>query len=185
MSLPGETVDDNQLLIRYLLGSLAQDQTERLDELSVVDDDFAWRLRAVENDMVDAYVRGDLSGETLDRLRSSYLSTPRRHEKVEFARVLATFTGKQAPPQTRGWFSIPLVMPRWVFTCLAAAAALVAGFLIYNQRQLQMQVSQLQASHRDFEQRERELRSELERVSPTETHPIEQPAGTIATLAVL
>ena len=60
-------------------------QSERLDELSVVDDDFAWRLSAVENDMVDAYVRGDLSGETLDRFRSFYLSTPKRRGRVEFA----------------------------------------------------------------------------------------------------
>jgi hypothetical protein len=150
-----------------------------------VDDDFAWRLRSVENDMVDAYVRGDLSGETLDRFRSFYLSTPGRHERVEFARVLAAFTGKQAPPRTRSWFSIPVVTPRWAFTCVAAAAAIVAGFLIYNQRQLQMQVSQLQASHSDFEQRERELRSQLDRVSPPGTRPAEQPAGTIATLAVL
>src|SRR5579859_5404845 len=115
MSLSGETIGDDQLLIRYLLGSLEEDKAERLDELSVTDDDFAWRLRAVENDMVDAYVRGDLSGETLDRFRSFYLSTPRRRERLEFARALLAFTGKQAPPRTQGWFSIPPASPRWVF----------------------------------------------------------------------
>jgi hypothetical protein len=186
VSLSGETIDDDQLLIRYLLGSLDEDETERLDELSIADDDFAWRLRAAENDIVDAYVRGDLSGETLDRFRSSYLSSPARREKVEFARALLTFTGRQSAPRTRGWFSIPLVIPRWAFGCGAAAAAIAAGFLIYNQRQLQIQVSQLQASHSELQQRERELRNELSEVSsPGTRRATEQPAGAIATLAVL
>jgi hypothetical protein len=161
MSLSGETIIDDQLLIRYLLGSLEEEKAERLDELSVTDDDFAWRLRAVENDMVDAYVRGNLSGETLDRFQSFYLSTSGRRERVEFARALVTFTGKQAPLPTRSW--------RWAFACGAAAAAIVAGFLIYNQRQLQIQLSQLQVSHSDLQQRERELRSQLDRVSSPPT----------------
>jgi hypothetical protein len=184
--LSGETIDDDQLLIRYLLGSLEEDETERLDELSIADDDFAWRLRAAENDMVDAYVRGELSGETLDRFRSSYLSSPTRREKVGFARALLTFTGQQAAPRTRGWFSIPLVIPRWAFAVAAATAAIAAGFLIYDQRQLQIQVNQLQASHSELQQRERELRQELGQVSSTGARrATEQSAETIATLAVL
>jgi hypothetical protein len=185
MFLPGETIGDNQLLIRYLLGSLEEDQTERLDELSVSDDDFAWRLRAAENDMVDAYVRGDLSGETLDRFRSYYLSTPGRRERVEFAMALLTVTGRQAPARTRGWFSIPPASPRWAFACGAAAAAIVAVFLIYNQRQLQIEVSQLRVSHGELQQRERELRRELDRGSGAGARTTEQPAGAITTLAVL
>ena len=112
MSLSGDKIGDDQLLIRYLLGSLEEDKAERLDELSVADDDFAWRLKAVENDMVDSYVRGDLSGETLARFESFYVSTPRRRERVEFARALLAFTAKHAPPRTRGWFTAPLVIPR-------------------------------------------------------------------------
>jgi hypothetical protein len=58
------------LLVRYLVGALPDHETERLDELSVADDEFAIRLRAAEHDLVDAYVRGELSGETLDHFRS-------------------------------------------------------------------------------------------------------------------
>jgi hypothetical protein len=190
MALPAEKTDDTQLLIRYLLGSLEEGQAERLDELSVVDDDFAWRLKAVENDMVDAYVRADLSGETLDRFRSFYLSTHKRRGRVEFARVLLAFTDKQAPPrgvteERRGWFSIPLVMPRWAFACFAAAAVMVAGFLIYNQQQLQMQMSRLQTSQSELQAWERQLRSDLARESPAGTRTTEPPAATLTTLAVL
>jgi hypothetical protein len=48
----------------------------------------ASRLCAVENDLVDAYVRGTLAGGMLERFESFYLASPRRHEKVMIARDL-------------------------------------------------------------------------------------------------
>ena len=78
---------NDQLITQYLLGSLSVPETERLDELSLTDDEFATRLQSVENDLVDAYVLGELSGETLQQFNSFYLSSPRRREKVKFAQV--------------------------------------------------------------------------------------------------
>src|ERR1700677_2846905 len=79
---------DDQTLRGYLFGLLPRDQTERLDELSVADDEFAARLDTVESDLVDAYVRGELSGDTLARFQTVYLSSPRRRQKVAFAESL-------------------------------------------------------------------------------------------------
>src|SRR5215813_5519412 len=76
---------DDELLTRYLLGELSAEQAEKLDELSVSDDAFVWRLSGVENDLVDSFVRGELHGETLKRFRSFYLSSVLRRQKVEFA----------------------------------------------------------------------------------------------------
>src|SRR5947199_7443535 len=101
MSFSGETIGDDQLLTRYLLGALPEEETARLDELSIADDDFCWRLRAAENDLVDAFVAGALSGDTLDRFRSFYLASPRRRERVEFARALLAFTGNAAAARPR------------------------------------------------------------------------------------
>ncbi|HET9365082.1 MAG TPA: hypothetical protein VFP71_08765, partial [Candidatus Angelobacter sp.] len=61
---------NDELLIRYLLGDLPAEQAEQLDELSVTDNEFAWRLNGVENDLVDGFVRGELEGETLQKFRS-------------------------------------------------------------------------------------------------------------------
>jgi hypothetical protein len=85
MSLSGESGHDDRQLVRYLLHLLPDEEAERLDEMSLADDDVAWRLRVVENDLVDAYVRGSLSGETLARFEASYLSSERRRGKVRFA----------------------------------------------------------------------------------------------------
>lgn len=87
---------DDRVLTQYLLGGLPDEDAERVDELSVTDDDVAWQLRAVENDLVDAYVRGELSGDTLAKFCSSYLANPERRRRVEIANALRT-TGTAAP----------------------------------------------------------------------------------------
>lgn len=79
-----ERLDDSQLT-RYLLGMLPDAEAEWLDEASIVDDEFATRLRLVEDDLVDAYVRGTLSGELLRRFEAGYLASPRRRHNLKFA----------------------------------------------------------------------------------------------------
>jgi anti-sigma factor RsiW len=73
----------------YLLGRLSDAEAEQFDELSIADEEFAWQLRAAENDLVDAYVRDNLPAETRARFESFYLASPRRRERVELARSLA------------------------------------------------------------------------------------------------
>ena len=91
---------DEQLVIRYLLGSVPEAEAERLDELSVADEEFASRLAAVENDLVDAYVRGEMAAETRDRFQSYYLSSSRRREKVNFAEALLAVPVPSAAPES-------------------------------------------------------------------------------------
>ena len=84
MSSPTGPAPDDRLMIDYLIGALPDQEIERLDELSIADDQFAARLTAAENDLVDAYVRGQLSGNTLASFRTRYLSSPAKREKAEF-----------------------------------------------------------------------------------------------------
>src|SRR5512145_881465 len=90
MSLPHDTDHDDEELERYVLGLAPDEAGERLDEASIADDEAAIRLRVVESDLVDSYVRGKLAGETLARFESHYLSSPRRRERV---RLAASFIG--------------------------------------------------------------------------------------------
>jgi len=79
---------DDELVVRYLLGALTEAETECLDELSITDDVFALRLGTLEQDLVDAYVKGELSGEALAAFRSRYLASPAQRKRVRFARAL-------------------------------------------------------------------------------------------------
>ena len=74
--------------MQYLLGQLPEADQERVDSLAVSEDTVAARLCDAENDLVDAYVRGELEGEDLERFKSHYLTSTRRRRKVLFAESL-------------------------------------------------------------------------------------------------
>ncbi|HEY2615158.1 MAG TPA: hypothetical protein VGI42_05575 [Chthoniobacterales bacterium] len=83
--------------IQYLLGSLSVAEMEKLDALSFTDSQFAGELTAAEHDLVDAYVHGELTDDTLKQFESHYLASPLRREKVEFARTFQLYANANAP----------------------------------------------------------------------------------------
>ena len=88
MTIPPTPPVSDDHLIRYLLGALPPDESERLDEHTFVDEEMAERLRALEDELVDAYAAGTLTGERLQRFESYYLASPRRRNKAAFAKGL-------------------------------------------------------------------------------------------------
>src|ERR1700761_4577723 len=76
------------VLLRYLLGALPVDEAEPVEEASVVDEDLAARLNAIEFDLVDSYVRGEIERPNLAEFQSWYLSSPLRAQKVEAAKAI-------------------------------------------------------------------------------------------------
>jgi hypothetical protein len=80
--------ENRDTLIRYLLGDLPEEELERLAEEYFVHDD-AWQaLSAVENDLIDDYVRGRLSQAVRQKFEGHFMRFPERQERVEFARIL-------------------------------------------------------------------------------------------------
>lgn len=170
--MPERPVDE-QLITNFLLGALPESEAERLDELSVTDDDFAERLRAVEDDLVDDYVRGDLSKDALARFNSSYLASTKRREKVTFAKTLADTLDRlpvvhagQAEAKSRSrWFAVPSL--QWGLA--AALVILVAGgYLLFENKHLRSQLAQMKAEHGVLEQREQELQRQHSSNTATE-----------------
>lgn len=87
-------------MIEYLLGSSSEEDTERLDAISVTDREFANELDATENDLIDAYIHGELTGATLERFETHYLGSALRRDKVEFARSFQTYAQRHAVQNT-------------------------------------------------------------------------------------
>ena len=166
---------DNQIIIRYLVGSLPPDETERLDELSFTDDEFAERLQSVEDDLVDEYVRGELQGDLLERFKSSYLASPTRREKVEFAESFLGMVddGAGAEPrkqveQTRGyssfWSKGTLALPKPAFWLALAAAAILliaSGSLLVRDLRLSQLQDQARSENEILGRRAEELQAQL------------------------
>jgi hypothetical protein len=162
---------DDQYLVRYLLGSLPAEEAERLDELSITNDEFAWRLREIENDLVDAYVRSQLKGETLNQFESFYLSSARRRQRVEFAEGLRRFQAARADrpaEQSTGagsflsrWLAVPRSKLQLGLAAAAFLVLLVAGYLFLDNARLRREVNDAGAQRGSLDQRTRELEKQL------------------------
>jgi hypothetical protein len=179
MSAPHQDAVDGARLVEYLLGSLPQSDSEALDESSVADDEFAMRLSAVENDLLDAYVRGQLSPPMREKFRTFYLSSGKRRQKLSLAEGLFALEEKAAASRAPGdrlsasyrawesqltssWRHL-LFFPRWRWGFAAVAAMLVAGILLtVDNFRLYRQVSRAQAFGAELQQRERELQAKLD-----------------------
>ncbi|MCI0444646.1 hypothetical protein L0152_15745 [bacterium] len=163
---------DEQLMTDFLLGNLPEEEIERLDEMSLADDDFANRLQAVENDLVDAYIRGELSGTALTQFKSNYLRSSKRREKVEFAETLHKQLNKSVDTDRGFDYN---AAPRSGFQWLLAAAAIViltfCGYLVFQNVSLHDQIQQLQAEKESLRSREQELQKQIAQLKnqPSET----------------
>ncbi len=113
-------------IVDYLLGSLPEAETERFDELSFTDDDFAAVLDSCETDLIDAYARGELTGAALENFEAYYLASPARREKVKFAGVFQEFARRNIAQKSEGFSAVnpkPKKTPADFFTAFRILAA--------------------------------------------------------------
>jgi anti-sigma-K factor RskA len=82
-------VDDTERLWRFLLGEATEEDRGPIEERLLVDDEQALVIDSAESDLIDAYVRGELSVERRRRFEDRYLVTPVQRSRVAFAEALA------------------------------------------------------------------------------------------------
>ena len=71
---------------RYLLGELSEPELAHFEESYFADDSLFERFRAVKDDLIDAYARGDLTGPNRERFEQHFLASEPRQQRVEEAR---------------------------------------------------------------------------------------------------
>lgn len=89
-------LNSEHLIAQYLLGELTEDQQVEIEDRAFSDREFTARITSVENDLIDEYVRDQMSQADRRRFESRFLSSESRRKRVEFARALA-----QLLPETR------------------------------------------------------------------------------------
>ena len=169
----------DELITQYLLGSLSEADTERFDEMSICDDHFADLLRAVENDLVDAYVQGELSGVKLEQFKSHYLAGPMRRAKADFSEALhsmaepnraaaiqgGTLLAAAENEKHRGWFSGLTFPPKrrpalqWSMALAVLILVVIGGWLIFENQRQRQQLAQTPAEQNAVREREQESRT--------------------------
>lgn len=76
--------------VRYILGTLSEEEKARLEEGYFVDDAEFEQFEIAEEELIDRYVRGELSKQESERLEMVLAKSPRLIDRVQFARVMAS-----------------------------------------------------------------------------------------------
>src|SRR5262245_22775479 len=138
-----------EFIVRYVLGELSEAEQQQVEEAYFTDPTFLQEVRAVRDELIDAFIYGELVGHERQRFEQRLQRTPALREKVEFARLLHhTVNPANAPldhqperilavgqnrtahrePGSRWQLWLPsLAGPRLVFTTATLAILLVGG----------------------------------------------------------
>jgi hypothetical protein len=77
-----------KLITQYLLGELPEQQQVEIEDRAFSDQEFMASITAVENDLIDEYVRQEMPETERPRFESRFLASESRRKRVEFARAL-------------------------------------------------------------------------------------------------
>jgi hypothetical protein len=174
---------NEQVIIRYLLHELSEEEQARFEEAYLSDDSLFEQMRALEEELLEDYVKGDLSGATRRRFERHYLTSDRGREKIRIARDLLQIcsvksNAQKVPNQNlERWDSLPgarlrllAKQPLALGLGMAAALLLIFGLgLAVELLRLHRRLAMFSEERAVFEQRayeaERQLASERERLN--------------------
>ena len=132
-------------ITRYLLGSLSEEERANLEEKYFSDDSAFEEMEIAEEELIDRYIRGELSNEDTERFAAMVAQSPRLAEYVEFARLwrdklsglVAPLAHTQKPPEPKtGWGKSARRSTSVSIRYLAIAASVVLlmgiGFFVWR-----------------------------------------------------
>jgi anti-sigma factor RsiW len=169
---------NDELIVAYLLGDLPEEKQSEVEDRAFQDEQYLQEILAGESDLIDEYVRGELSGRARQQFESRFLASAERRRKVEFARALASvapeFAAKEksigpasAPardswPRTLAAFLRGL-NPAARFSLAAAALLIVIGgsWLVAESRRLRAELSELRAEQQSREREQQVLQQQI------------------------
>ena len=89
-------LNNEKFIARYLLGELSEEQQVEIEDRAFPDKEYLASITAVENDLIDEYVRRELSETERRKFESRFLASAERRKRVEFAKAL-TRVASEAP----------------------------------------------------------------------------------------
>jgi len=165
---------EEQLLGRYLLEDLSDEERERVEESYLADDDLYMKLLVAEDELIAAYVEGELSRRDRAKFEQAYLTNPHRLRKVESTRELLEFFAEKPPrPAPRPGFLRSLLQglrggePRAVYALAGLILVVLCGLLSWALVERQRMRGELEMAR----ERLRRAESELQHQTTAQTPP--------------
>ena len=198
--------NDEVLLRRYFLGDLPQEERVRLEDRHLVDVELFEELLAAENDLIDAYVRGELTEAQRQQFEMEYLKSPGRRERVDFARALSQVpvSAKETVSARKHsvWrnlqaaLSVQQRIPQWVLATAIVVIVLSESWLLVLNNKLRDSLQQASAAQAGLRMEGDALRQQIakfegnpkgqvhENQQGAEVAKLEPPVGLEMTLAL-
>ena len=163
-------LNNEKLIARYLLGDLPEEQQVEIEDRAFSDKEYLALITAVENDLIDEYVRQELSQTERQQFETRFLASAERRKRVDFARALRRVPAAEsvvvAQPAQWSWRDsldafISGLNPAARFAVAAAMLVLVVGgaWLLTETLRLRSRLTQLQAQN---QARQSELQQQIE-----------------------
>ncbi|HKP12406.1 MAG TPA: hypothetical protein VJZ91_09865 [Blastocatellia bacterium] len=157
---------NQELLVRYLLGHLDEPEQERVERAYLADADWQERLAIAEDELIDDYIHGTLPAADRAAFETHFLNSPRRHERVMFARAWQQYVSKASParpaetrPETTRRPSRTAV---WLLLAATVVLAAGGGWLAVESARLRRELAQSQAERAALAQSEAESRRQVD-----------------------
>jgi cell division protein FtsB len=171
--------NSEKLITQYLLGELPEERQIEIEDRAFSDKEFLASITAVENDLIDEYVREELPETTRRRFETRFLASEGRRKRVEFARALVQLADETRVTK-RETITVTAASVSWRDALAAfihglnpaarislAAATLVVllggAWLITETLRLRNQLTQLQAQQNDRQTLQQQVEVERRR----------------------
>ena len=154
--------------LQYLLGELPEQHAVEFEAQYFTDDNLFEETCALENELIDSFVRDELSETQRQQFERGYLISPARRAHLEFSRLLSGHVSAvKRGDATAKPSSAPVLLffqtwPRrlaWM-TTVALAIAGVSCMMVMNRR-LRQEVDSLSARQAEFQHQEQSLHQEI------------------------
>jgi hypothetical protein len=128
--------DRDKVLTKYLLDELGDAERSGLEEAMLLDEELFERAQVVEMNLIDGYVRGEMSAEESLRFEEGFMALPDNADKVNRARMFhnslrrlrekeSAASSEAAAAKKQGWLRRLGELFRTPFPALALAASVL------------------------------------------------------------
>lgn len=172
----------NEQVKQYLLGMLSPEEKSRFEERYFDDDKLFEEIEIAEDELIDAYVREELSPRDRERFKEVVKASPRLTNRVDFARILVKSTSAEQPatvaaaiptrnvvasePESfwRRLFPTPAANRLgWAMAACTLLLMLGGGMLLFEWMRLRAETTRLSLERAELEQRNKTLASQLDK----------------------
>jgi len=154
--------------MQYLLGKLPEQEAAAFEEQCFLDDDLFEEMTALENDLLDSFVRGELPESEWQQFEKGYLISPARRSNLQFSRALSRHVSTQRPTESAAkremafpFFSVRNWPARLAWGAMVLMTIIAFSWITIVNRQLHRNIDSMRAQQAEFQRQQKELRQQI------------------------